>query len=225
MIRDEVKEQHKKLEKKSFKEKLQYFWYYYKVHVFVVLFSILSISLFITAAIKESRDPCIYVALINSSLASDQDTTLLSDYVTSRNIDTTKHPAKMDFTMHMSSSSADDASMASSQKYMSMLSTGKADVILCDKWIIDEYAILDAYENLETYLAPEDYEKIKDNLYYCEVNGKGKIPVAFYATNVDKVLTDSLYGKKECPLIAICRTSKRKETAADFIKYLLNSEK
>ena len=221
MIRDEIKEQQKKLEGKSSKEKLQYFWYYYKIHVFVILFTILSLSLFISAVIKESKEPSIYITLINSNLSSEQDTTLLSDYIKSRNIDATKNPAKMDFTMHMSSSSADDASMASSQKYMSMLSTGKADVIFCDKWIIDEYAVLDAYENLETYLAPEDYDKIKDNLYYCDVNGKGRIPVAFYASNVDKILTDSLYGKKECPLIAICRTSKRKETAADFIKYLL----
>ena len=223
MIRDEVKEQHKKLEGKTFEEKVQYFWYYYKVHVFAILFAILAISLFVSAAIKDSKEPSIYVALINSNLASEQDTTFLSDYVTSRNIDTKKHPAKMDFTMHMSATTADDASMASSQKYMSMLSTGKADLILCDQWIIDEYAILDAYENLETYLTPEDYEKIKDQLYYCEVNGKGKIPVAFYATDVDKVLTDSLYGKKDCPLIAICRTSKRKEAAADFIHYLLEN--
>ena len=221
MIRDEVKEQQKKLEGKTFEEKFQYFWYYYKIHVFAILFAIISLSLFISAAIKDSKEPSIYVALINSNLASEQDTTLLSDYVTSRNIDIEVHPAKIDFTMHMSATTADDASMASSQKYMSMLNTGKADLILCDKWIIDEYAILDAYENLETYLAPEDYAKIKDQLYYCEVNGKGKIPVAFYASNVDKVLTDSLYGKKECPLIAICRTSKRKETAADFIKFLL----
>ena len=225
MIRDEVKEQQKKLEGKTFNEKLQYFWYYYKVHAFAVLFTIIALSLFISAVLKDSKEPSIYVALINSNLASEQDTTLLSDYVSSRNIDTEEHPAKMDFTMHMSADSVDDASMASSQKYMSMLSTGKADVILCDKWIIDEYAILDAYENLETYLKPEDYEKIKDNLYYREVNEKGKIPVAFYATDVDKILTDSLYGKKDCPLIAICRTSKRKETAADFIHYLLESGK
>ena len=225
MIRDEVKEQHQKLEGKTFNVKVQYFWYYYKVHVFATLFAVIALSLFISAVLKDSKEPSIYVALINSNLASEQDTTLLRDYVISREIDTEEHPAKMDFTLHMSSDSVDDASMASSQKYMSMLSTGKADIILCDKWIIDEYAILDAYENLETYLKPEDYEKIKDKLYYCEVNGKGKIPVAFYTTNVDKVLTDSLYGKKECPLIAICRTSKRKEAAADFIHYLLEPGK
>lgn len=223
MIRDEVKEQQKKLENKSPKEKFQYFWYYYKVHVFFVLFAIVSISLFVSAAIKDSKEPSIYVALINSGLSSEDDTTLITEYVTSRNIDIDKHPAKIDFTLHMSPNSADNASMASSQKYMSMLSTGKADIILCDKWIIDEYAILDAYENLESYLAPEDLEKIKDDLYCCEVNGKGKIPVAFYANNVEKVLTDSLYENKECPLIAICRTSTRKETAADFIHYLLDN--
>lgn len=222
MIQDEIKAQQDKLKDKSFSEKMEYFWYYYKIHVFVVLFIIISLSIFISAAIKDSKEPSIYVTLINSNLGSEADTTLLSDYVSARNIDTKEHPAKMDFTLQMSSTQADDASMASSQKYMSMLTSGKMDVILCDQWIIDEYAILDAYENLETYLSPEDFEKVKDNLYYCEVNEKGKIPVAFYATDVDKILTDSLYGKKETPLIAICRTSKRKDAAVDFIHYLLN---
>lgn len=222
MIQDEIKEQQKKLKDKSFKEKFQYFWHYYKIHVFAILFAIFTIGLFTSAAIKESREPSIYVTLINSSLTSEADTTLLKDYVKSRQIDTDAHPAKLDFTLQMDASLTNKVSLASSQKYMSMLSTGKTDVILCDQWIIDEYAALDAYENLETCLAPEDFAQIKDRLYYCEVNEKGKIPVAFYANDVEQVLSASLYGEKNPPLIAIGRTSKRKDTAADFIHYLIS---
>lgn len=222
MIQEEIKDQQKKMEGKSFQEKFQYFWYYYKVHVFAVFFTILVIVLFANAIMKDSKEPSIYVALINSALTAEADTPLLEEYVTLRGIDQEAHPAKLDYTLQMDQSLVNDLSLASSQKYMSMLTSGKTDVIFCDKWIVDEYAALDAYENLEDYLSAEDFAQIKDRLYYCEVPQKGRIPVAFYAEGIEKILTEPLYGKKEIPLISICRTSRRKDTAADFIHYLLN---
>ena len=87
MIQEEIKDQQKKMEGKSFQEKFQYFWYYYKVHVFAVLFTILVIVLFANAIMKDSKEPSIYVALINSALTAEADTPLLEEYVTLRGIE------------------------------------------------------------------------------------------------------------------------------------------
>ena len=46
-MRDEVREQQNKLKGKTFKEKLDYFWDYYKVHTIVLVFSIVVISVFV----------------------------------------------------------------------------------------------------------------------------------------------------------------------------------
>ena len=46
-MRDEVKEQQQKLKGKSVREKLEYFWDYYKVHTIVVLFAAFAIGIFI----------------------------------------------------------------------------------------------------------------------------------------------------------------------------------
>ena len=43
-MRDEVREQQNKLKGKTFKEKLNYFWDYYKVHTIALVFAIIVIS-------------------------------------------------------------------------------------------------------------------------------------------------------------------------------------
>ena len=46
-MRDEVREQQNKLKGKTFKEKLNYFWDYYKVHTIALVFAIIVISVFV----------------------------------------------------------------------------------------------------------------------------------------------------------------------------------
>lgn len=220
MIHDEIRQQQEKMKDKSIRARLEYFWYYYKIPVLAGSAAALLCLLFIFALIREARNPSIYVALINSSLTSASQTTLVTGFADSRGLDVDAHPARLDYSMHMSPTLTDDLSVAASQQLMTHMNSGDVDVYFGDQWLIDEYASLDAYENLENCLPSALLEKLGNKLYYAEVNGKGRLPVAIYADELAIISQESIYPDDTRPLIAISRTSHRKEIAADFILYL-----
>jgi len=220
MIRDEIKEQQQKMEGKSRKEKFQYFWYYYKVHVTVGILAIIGVIYLINTIVSGSREPSIYVALINSTIYTDEETTLLSDYVLSRGIDEKEHPAQLDYSMRIQYPATDNISIISAQQLTAHMNLGNVDVYVCEKQLIDEYAPLDAFENLEELLPDALLQEISDKLYYVQIDGKGRVPVAFFADEVSRIQEDEIYANDVTPLVAVGRTSQRKEAAADFIQYL-----
>lgn len=221
MIRNEIRQQQQKLKNKSLREKAAYFWYYYKVHVIAAVLGVIVISLFVTSAVRSSREPSVYVALINSRLSSEEDTLLMSGFAQSRDIDVEAHPAVLDYSMRMTPSFSDDVSLASSQQLMVHMNIGDVDVYMCDQWLIDEYASLEAFENLEELLPDSLFVQLKEQLYYVQTEDKGRIPVAFYAGELARVRAEQLYDEDTVPLVAVSRTSKRKDAAVDFIRYLL----
>lgn len=221
MIHEEIKKQQEKLKQKSLSEKWDYFWYYYKFHVIAGITALILITLFCIAFVRESREPSIYVALVNSTPSASERTALVEHYASDRSIDTSRHPAKMDYSMRITPSLTDDISIASSQQLMAHMNSGDVDVYIGDEWMIDEYVSLEAYENLEECLPGELLARIKDILYYADAGEKGRIPVAIYADDLPKIRQETLYPEDVRPLIAISRTSHRKEAAVDFIQYLL----
>lgn len=219
MIRDEIKEQQEKLKDKSPQEKFKYFVYYYKFHVLIAITVVWFIIYAVSAIIENSKESSIYIALLNTSLTSFDETSLLTDYVESRSIDTDATPAVLDTSISFESV-GDDLSLASFQKLMSLLEVGELDVLVCEEWLIKEYSELGAYENLETLLPADLYEIVKENLYYAKNADGQEIPVAFYVNENAKIMQGNTYPEDAKPVLAISSTSTRKEQAVDFIRYL-----
>lgn len=46
-VNDEIKQQHMKTKDMDFKGKLNYFWYYYKIHTFAAIIIVIFVSIFI----------------------------------------------------------------------------------------------------------------------------------------------------------------------------------
>ncbi len=64
-MRDEVREQQNKLKGKTFKEKLNYFWDYYKVHTIALVFAIIVISVFVKDIVT-NKDNAFSAVILNS---------------------------------------------------------------------------------------------------------------------------------------------------------------
>ena len=64
-MRDEVREQQNKLKGKTFKEKLNYFWDYYKVHTIASVFAIIVISVFVKDIVT-NKDNAFSAVILNS---------------------------------------------------------------------------------------------------------------------------------------------------------------
>ncbi|MBD5543957.1 MAG: hypothetical protein HDR01_06905 [Lachnospiraceae bacterium] len=220
MLKEE-KEQWNKLKEKPFKEKASYFWYYYKFHAIGILAGIICLLLFIHGYRESTKEPSIYLTLINSRYGSIGETTLMDDYVKSRNIDTDAHPAKFDISISMTEGVSDEASVANSQKLMALFHSHTMDVIISDEWVLEEYASLSAFGDLKELLPPDLYEQIQDKLYYYTFSDGSTVPIGFYADDLPKIMKENAYSKENPPIVTISGTTNRLESAVDFIRYLL----
>ena len=223
MLKEE-KEQWNKLKGRPFKEKLSYFWYYYKYYVIGAFAGIICIFIFIQGYMESTKEPSIYVALINSRYMSVAETSLMDDYVESRGIDTDSAPARLDISISMIKDSADNASVANSQKLMALsriFQTHAMDVIISDAWVIEEYASLSAFSDLKALLPADLYEKIQNRLYYYTFSDGRTVPIGFYADNLSNIMEENAYSMENPPIVTISGTTDRPDRAIDFIRYLL----
>lgn len=220
-MREEEKEQWNKLKDKSFKDKFNYFWYYYKYHTIGAITVIICLIIFIYGLMENGKEPSIYLALINSGYMSVAETSLMDDFVESRSIDTDTHPARFDISMSMTQGIADNGSIANSQKLMALFNSHDLDVIISDKWVVEEYAPLSAFADLEELLPPDLYEKIQDKLFYYTYEDGETVPIGFYGDKLEKLMKDNAYSTDNPPVVTIASTSERLDTAVDFIRYLL----
>lgn len=215
------KEQWNKLKERPLKEKLNYFWYYYRFYVIGALAGIICLVIFIRGYMESTKEPSIYVTLINSSYMSVAETSLIDDYVESRGIDIDSAPAKFDISISMTKDSADNASVANSQKLMALFQTHAMDVIISDAWVIEEYASLSAFSDLKALLPADLYEKVQDRLYYYTFSDGRTVPIGFYGDNLPKIMDGKAYSTENPPIVTISGTTDRPERAVDFIRYLL----
>ncbi|MBQ7066699.1 MAG: hypothetical protein IJN92_07740 [Lachnospiraceae bacterium] len=217
------KEQWNRLKDKPFKEKFSYFWYYYKFHTLGILFAIFCIVMFVIAYKENSKEPSIYVALINSNYMTSVETPLMDDFVKSRNIDTNTNPAKFDISMTMTNGLADDGSVANSQKLMALFNGHDVDVIVADKWVIEEYASLSAFCDLKELLPEELYAQIEDKLFYYTSEDGTTTAIGFYGHSISKLMVNGGYSPENPPIVTIASTTERTDISVDFIRYLLEN--
>ena len=220
MIKEDVKEQQEKLKGKSFKEKFQYFWYYYKVHTMVAIVGIIAVIIFAKDIIRNSREPAIYAILANSNLYSVSETKLMDDYIASRQINIEEHPATLDVSISMIEDTADSMSLANSQKLMALFQAGDIDIFVGDSWIVDSYASVGGFANLKEVLPAELYKKVEKDLIYFEYEEDGKVPIGIQVKDNEKIMQNHTYDVIDSPIITIGMNSSRIETAVDFITYL-----
>ena len=79
-VMDEFKEEREALKNGTPKQKLAYFWYYYKWHVIIALVVIIMIVSFVKQ-LTDRKDPSFYAVMLNASLL-DQMTSEQPDFVT-----------------------------------------------------------------------------------------------------------------------------------------------
>ena len=70
-IRQEVRQERKKLKDMSFRDKLWYIWEYYKLHMLVVLGVVLLISVVASSIYSSTFETVFYCAVINNPAGLD----------------------------------------------------------------------------------------------------------------------------------------------------------
>lgn len=219
MLKDEIAENKEKMKEKSKWEQFRYFWYYHWKPVLLAVIAVCCVCSFIRHFIESLKDPSISVAVVNCNIIAEEQTDLVSGYTLSRNIDTDAHPAKLDVNLPMAENRNDNLDVANSQKLSAFLENGSIDVLIAPDWVIESCANQAYLENVETLLPQDLYERFEDRLIYHTYEDDGRVPIAIYVGDIDKIA--AIYDEDTEPYMAIGNFSSRQDVAVDFLRYLL----
>ena len=165
-LMDEFKEERDLVKNRSFKEKMSYFWDYYKWHVIagvVCVFIVFSL----VHTILNRKDTAFYAALINMAEITSS-TEYKEEFARRGEVDLQKSTVYFDVDMHLDLSSMDDVTTQTSQKIMVYISGKELDVMLGDLEAINLYSYNGVLSDLRDFLTEEEYAKYEPYFYYMD---------------------------------------------------------
>lgn len=165
-LRDEVREQQNKLKGKTFKEKLNYFWDYYKVHTIAFIFFITIISVFIKDIVTNKDNA--FSAVILNSYAQEAQEAFQADFAAYAGIDTDTYSCLIDTSATYSVDSMSQYDIAFAQRIVAQVQTGDLDSFVGDVQAFSHYADGYLFQDLREALTEEEYEKFEPYFYYID---------------------------------------------------------
>lgn len=222
-VSDEIREQRQKLKGKSPKEKLAYFWEYYKVPALIVLLVVIFGSDLIYNIVTK-KAIAMEAAFVNMVTAEDFDSEQeAAGFVTWAGIDSKEYEAVFDTGIYIDYDGGDEYTAVNIQKVMAMISARALDVILADDSYLEQTADEGYYADLSEVLPEELLAQFEaeDKVLYRDIpeDGKGEIPIA-----VD-VRDSSFFLSHEVPSwFTVVINAEHPETAVKFLEYMLLEE-
>ena len=222
-VSDEIREQRQKLKGKSPKEKLAYFWEYYKVPALIVLLVVIFGSDLIYNIVTK-KAIAMEAAFVNMVTVEDFDSEQeAAGFVTWAGIDPKEYEAVFDTGIYIDYDGGDDYTAVNIQKVMAMISARALDVILADDSYLEQTADEGYYADLSEVLPEELLAQFEaeDKVLYRDIpeDGKGEIPIA-----VD-VRDSSFFLSHEVPSwFTVVINAEHPETAVKFLEYMLLEE-
>ena len=236
MLREEIKEQTRKLKEMDSRQKLQYIWDYYKAPLIIALLVIYALAAFIHNRL--TYKPTVFnLVLIDSSVTDLINESLLDGYAEyNKNF----NPGKEQLSLRADYNTADldQGFYSNRQKLMMEYGSGTIDATLAPKAAIEELAPNQAFADLSAVLPEELTDRISAEgreLIYTSYKDPStgkvyKLPVAVNVSDsapIKKGFTD-INGKtfpyfdRDCYL-AISPNSEYMDNCILFLNYLLDT--
>ncbi len=165
-VRDDIKKQHKKIQKKGFKASLSYFWDYYKFHTAAVIIGILFLA-FLIRDVVLSKPYGFYATLLNETFSADAQK-IQDEFAEYAKIDTSKYEVYIDTSMSINMSAPSQFDLANQQKIMAVVASSEMDVLVSDYKMFKTYAENSYMADLSTIMSSDKLEKFKDKIYYID---------------------------------------------------------
>ena len=233
-VMDEFKEEREALKNGTPKQKLAYFWYYYKWHVIISVIIIGMLVSFIYQYVNR-KDTVFNAVLLNASLL---------DQMSSEQPDIT-----FDTSIRIVEDSMDETSVTSTQKLMVYVAANELDSMITDFDSFQKYANSSLFYDLRDILTEEQLQALEPYFYYVDravvlaieaanddLNSdyipeysdplhpeemQDPVPVGICLTGC-KDLTDNYYFRGDGIVMGIYANAKHADTAVDLAEYLLS---
>ncbi len=159
-VRDEIREQRKKLKGQGFKAHWDYFWEYYKIHTIVAVIALIFLGVLIRD-ISNNKPYALYALFVNSK-GTDAQSYLQDEFSSYAGIDTSKEQVLVDNSANFLSSSMDQTVLATSEKIMALLSAKEMDVMVADEQTLYHYASQETFTDLRSVYSSDEIKELED---------------------------------------------------------------
>lgn len=221
-LREEISLQQQKLKDQSFSKKAEYFWYYYKVHVVVIVFFACLFGS-ILHSILTQKETVLSIAYVNA-FPNVEDEVFIKDFEDSLGLDPEKQQVTLDSTYYIDEESTSPYAATYSQKFSANAMAGKLDVVLADTENFAFYGNQGFFQNLENILPSEILHEYEDSLYYIDDATEGttqKVPIGIKIDCARKILQTASYPHTEA-YFGIVTGSRHLDNALHYLDFLEN---
>lgn len=170
-IVEEIREQQKKaFATMSFREKLTYFWDYYKIHTIAAVLVIVFVIAFINSYLSNKPFAFYAVFLNAASTEENHDTSVIwaDEFQAFAEIDPEAYQVYIDTTVSLSDDSGSQYDVANRQKMAAMMQIGDIHAIVADTETFESYAALGNFHVLTDIFSEAELAPYKDLLYYTD---------------------------------------------------------
>lgn len=213
-----VLSEREKLKSMNFKDKCWYIWTYYKFHILGCIVAILFLVGVGNAMYRSTFHTSLYCMFINQR--SEEGVNMLpleQDFAAHMNLGK-KQPIVTESCFISLDESATDFSYASMAKISALLAAKDLDIIIADEAIINHYASLGGFLDLETGLSPDVLSLVKDHLY--KTTGDDGA-LCSYAIDISKTPFAEASNITTSPaLFSIISNSTRTENVEALLRYI-----
>lgn len=168
---EEIREVQKKaFATMSFREKLAYFWDYYKVHTIVAILLIVFTISFINSY-RSNKPFAFYAVLLNAATTEenrDTSVTLSNEFQEYAEIDPEAYQVYLDTSISITDEGGSQYDMANRQKMAAMMQAGDIHAIMADTETFESYAGLETFYVLTDIFSEEELAPYTDYFYYTD---------------------------------------------------------
>lgn len=244
-VMDEFREERQALKNKSLKDKLSYFFDYYKWHTLAVIV-LIAVVISLVSSFINHKDWGFYVCLLNTSSYPWAET-YVQNFAEYAEIDTGEYEVVFDTDMFINADMTGMETAATLQKITTYAMAGDIDVMIAGSEFIERYANGKNFHNLRDILTPEQLALCEPYFYYvdqtvvdavAEANKGGQtyelpypdpknpdamenpVPVGIYLDNCAALKENFNFLNEEMVLGVYVNTS-RTDIALKFIDYIM----
>lgn len=217
--KNEIREQ---LNNMTFKQRLSYFWDYYKVHTIAVLTFLILTTIFVRDLMVQ-KNVMMNAIFLNAGQLLDEEA-ISSDFVSYAGIDGGKNTIYVDTSSYLDTEFLDASVMATIQRISAMSFAGELDILAGDTKAINYYSDNEFLGNPEQILPVNLQEKFQDRFFYADFTNEesGETlshPIAIDISDSPKLKEWGIYTDSPCYL-GFLPNSPHPETAITFLEYL-----
>lgn len=204
-----------------------YIWDYYKIHIGVGLLVLFFIIYMVYGALTR-KETVLEVAAINCySLELSDTEEIFDEFMEGEGFDPSKQRTALNTNL---SYREGDGNVYGMSALMTVLGSNTLDVAFWDEELFYEMGENAIYVPLEDYLTAEEIEALGDRAMVCEYNildSKGEITgqdsyIAGIRLDDNKWIEETGLYPADPPIIALIYGGPHRDTAADFVRYMVN---